>query len=251
MVPRVFQRLHTRCMSHPAAGTHWLSSVRGHSEELAGQYREGMRRCGYTLRSIESALKFSLHLQPRLKNVVRLTAFRALRRPHNQQVPIQSLGVRHAASFPCHFSVFDSHLPPNVPQPQPAGAWLRAGPDPRNSQQRHVFVIRLIGVVAAAFVFDRILQRHQQMLWPSSNALPPLISSLWLVLQANPSHVSADERDAAAAGSGPGALATARNMAMNQLEANLQLRCLWVIISEKQMVHVCFPLACARSASGC
>jgi hypothetical protein len=105
---------------------------------------------------------------------------KTLTRRHNQQVPIQSLGVRRAASFRCHFSVFDSHPPPNLPQPQPqpAGAWLRAGPDPRNSQQRHVFVTRLIGVVAAAFVFDRVLQRHQQMLWPS-NSLPPLTSSLW------------------------------------------------------------------------
>ena len=72
--------LNSSCKSHAAAGTHWLSSIGGQSEELAGQYREGMRRCGYTLRSIESALKFSLHLQPRLKNVVRVTACRALRR---------------------------------------------------------------------------------------------------------------------------------------------------------------------------
>ena len=53
------------------------------------------------------------------------------------------------------------------------------------------------------------------------------------MLRANPSHVSADGRDAAAAGSGPGALATVRNVAMIQLEASLQLGCLWVIVSEK------------------
>jgi hypothetical protein len=57
--------------SHAPAGTHWLSSVRAMSEDVAGLYREGMQHCGYSMRSIESALKFSMELQPRLKNVVR------------------------------------------------------------------------------------------------------------------------------------------------------------------------------------
>ena len=54
-----------------------------------------------------------------------------------------------------------------------------------------------------------------------------------LVLRANPTHITGNGCDGAAAGSGPGALATISDVAVIQLQTSLQLRSLRVIIAEK------------------